>query len=124
MFHNITSRTFSIIRQCVKPAFAVRIQNASSSESYIFAFVSLSIYFILTIIEVRFNHEDPFDLESQLKDDERMIRDQFRLYCQEKLMPRVTEANRKESRINISHSILYLNNISFSFSFGHYARIR
>ncbi|CAF4574151.1 unnamed protein product [Rotaria socialis] len=48
------------------------------------------------VMEVRFNYEDPFDLESQLKDDERMIRDQFRGYCQEKLMPRIIQANRKE----------------------------
>jgi glutaryl-CoA dehydrogenase len=46
---------------------------------------------------VRFNYEDAFDLESQLTDDERMVRDQFRSYCQEKLMPRIIEANRKES---------------------------
>ncbi|CAF5219898.1 unnamed protein product, partial [Rotaria magnacalcarata] len=46
--------------------------------------------------KVQFNYEDPFDLESQLKDDERMIRDQFRSYCQEKLMPRIIQANRKE----------------------------
>ncbi len=49
------------------------------------------------IIEARFNYEDAFDLESQLSDDERMIRDQFRSYCQDKLMKRVIEANRKES---------------------------
>ena len=36
--------------------------------------------------------EDPFDLESQLTDDERMVRDTARGYAQEKLMPRVTEA--------------------------------
>jgi len=35
-----------------------------------------------------------------LTDDERMIRDQFRDYCQEKLMPRIIEANRKESTTN------------------------
>jgi glutaryl-CoA dehydrogenase len=41
-----------------------------------------------------------------------MIRDQFRSYCQEKLMPRIIEANRKESQIDfyilkfIIHSII------------------
>ncbi|XP_012278878.1 glutaryl-CoA dehydrogenase, mitochondrial [Orussus abietinus] len=40
--------------------------------------------------------EDPFNLESQLTQDEIISRDQFRAYCQEKLLPRVTEANRKE----------------------------
>lgn len=28
-----------------------------------------------------------------------MVRDQFRNYCQEKLMPRIIEANRKESKM-------------------------
>jgi len=36
-------------------------------------------------------------LESQLTEEEKIIRDQFRGYCQEKLMPRVIEANRHES---------------------------
>ncbi|KAG7207787.1 hypothetical protein KM043_009396 [Ampulex compressa] len=43
-----------------------------------------------------FKWEDPFDLESRLTQDEVMMRDQFRAYCQERLMPRVIEANRKE----------------------------
>ncbi|GAB1868461.1 glutaryl-CoA dehydrogenase (ETF) [Camponotus japonicus] len=43
-----------------------------------------------------FNWEDPFDLESQLTQDEILMRDQFRSYCQEKLLWRVIEANRKE----------------------------
>ncbi|XP_014608838.1 PREDICTED: glutaryl-CoA dehydrogenase, mitochondrial isoform X1 [Polistes canadensis] len=43
-----------------------------------------------------FKWNDPFDLESQLTADEIMIRDQFRNYCREKLMPRVIEANRNE----------------------------
>jgi hypothetical protein len=55
---------------------------------------------IIVITEARFNYEDAFDLESQLTDDERMVRDQFRSYCQEKLMPRIIEANRKESRFS------------------------
>ena len=38
------------------------------------------------------NWEDPFDIESQLTDDERMVRDTARGYAQEKLLPRVTEA--------------------------------
>lgn len=43
---------------------------------------------------------DPLNLESQLTDEEKMIRDSFRAYCQEELMPRVLEANRKESIFN------------------------
>lgn len=40
--------------------------------------------------------EDPFLLEEQLSEEERMIRDTARSYCQECLMPRVVEANRNE----------------------------
>ena len=40
--------------------------------------------------------EDPFDIESQLSDDERMVRDSAKSYAQSKLMPRVTEAFLKE----------------------------
>ena len=45
---------------------------------------------------VRFNWEDAFDLDSQLSDEERMIRDTARAYAQDKLAPRVTEAFAKE----------------------------
>ena len=40
--------------------------------------------------------EDPFLLEEQLSDEERLIRDTARDYCQQKLLPRVVEANRNE----------------------------
>ena len=43
-----------------------------------------------------FQWDDPFLLESQLTDDERMIRDTARAYAQEKLLPRVIEAYRTE----------------------------
>ncbi|NWF63146.1 MAG: acyl-CoA dehydrogenase [Chloroflexi bacterium] len=43
-----------------------------------------------------FKWDDPFLLNDQLTDEERMIRDAARTYCQEKLMPRILEANRKE----------------------------
>jgi len=43
-----------------------------------------------------FKWDDPFLLNDQLTDEERMIRDAARKYCQEKLMPRVLEANRRE----------------------------
>lgn len=44
-----------------------------------------------------FNWEDPLLLESLLTEEERMIRDSAHQYCQEKLMPRVLEANRNEN---------------------------
>ncbi|XP_029164600.1 glutaryl-CoA dehydrogenase, mitochondrial [Nylanderia fulva] len=47
-------------------------------------------------VKAMFDWEDPFDLRSQLTQDEILMRDQFRSYCQERLLPRVIEANRKE----------------------------
>ena len=43
-----------------------------------------------------FNWEDPLDLESQLTEDERMIRDSARAFCKDKLAPRVQQAFRDE----------------------------
>ena len=40
--------------------------------------------------------DDPLLLDELLTDEERMVRDAARAYCQEKLMPRVLEANRHE----------------------------
>jgi glutaryl-CoA dehydrogenase len=45
----------------------------------------------------QFQWNDPFLLEHQLTEDERMIRDTARAYAQEKLLPRVTEAYLEES---------------------------
>jgi len=44
----------------------------------------------------KFVWEDPFLFEDQLTEDERMVRDSARAYCQDKLMPRVLEAFRHE----------------------------
>lgn len=44
----------------------------------------------------RFDWQDPFFLDGQLSEEERLIRDAARDYCQERLMPRVLEANRRE----------------------------
>ena len=44
-----------------------------------------------------FKWDDPFLLNDQLTDEERMIRDTARKYCQDKLMPRILEANRNET---------------------------
>jgi glutaryl-CoA dehydrogenase len=43
-----------------------------------------------------FDWEDPLRLDDALDEEERMIRDAARAYCQEQLMPRVLEANRHE----------------------------
>jgi glutaryl-CoA dehydrogenase len=43
-----------------------------------------------------FNWEDPLDLESELTEEERMVRDTARGYAQDKLFPRVLTAYREE----------------------------
>ncbi len=45
----------------------------------------------------RFDWEDPFRLDDQLTEEERMLRDGARAYAQEKLQPRVIAAYREES---------------------------
>lgn len=45
---------------------------------------------------VHFNWDDPFLIEQQLTNEERMIRDAAHAYCQDKLMPRVLEQFRHE----------------------------
>ncbi len=44
-----------------------------------------------------FQWDDALRLDGQLSDDERAIRDAAHAYCQEKLLPRVIEANRHET---------------------------
>jgi len=46
--------------------------------------------------EAAFQWEDPLLLDAELTEEERLIRDTARDYCQEKLMPRVLSANREE----------------------------
>src|SRR6202521_751982 len=46
--------------------------------------------------KARFDWAAPFDLESQLTEDERQVRDTARAYAQEKLMPRIVAAFREE----------------------------
>ena len=43
-----------------------------------------------------FQWDDPFLLDDQLGEDERLVRDSTRAYAQEKLLPRIVEANRHE----------------------------
>ena len=46
---------------------------------------------------LRFQWDDPLLLDDALNEDERMVRDMARAYCQDKLIPRVLEANRNET---------------------------
>src|SRR6266481_7971668 len=45
---------------------------------------------------VEFKWEDPLLLDDELTEEERLVRDTARQYCQEKLMPRILMANRHE----------------------------
>ncbi len=44
-----------------------------------------------------FQWDDPFHLDDQLGEDERLVRDTARNYAQDTLAPRVIEANRLET---------------------------
>src|SRR5713101_9017329 len=46
--------------------------------------------------DTQFDWADPLLLEESLTEDERMVRDSAHAYCQDKLFPRVLEANRHE----------------------------
>jgi len=48
------------------------------------------------LIEATFDWQDPLDVESELTEEERMVRDTARNYAQEKLFPRVLTAYREE----------------------------
>jgi glutaryl-CoA dehydrogenase len=47
--------------------------------------------------DAAFEWDDPFLLEDQLDEDERLIRDSVRAYASEKLLPRIVMANRHET---------------------------
>ena len=49
-----------------------------------------------TTTEARFRWDDPFLLDQQLSDEERLARDTARAYCQDRLAPRVLDAFRRE----------------------------
>ena len=50
----------------------------------------------LSSSKVKFDWTDPLDIDGQLTEEERMVRDNAHRYAQEKLMPRVLEAFRDE----------------------------
>ena len=96
MLNHLRQRTGSIVRSYLTSPVCIQVQHGSTSKRHK-KNVRLC-HAVHLFVEAKFNFEDAFDLESQLTDDERMTRDQFRSYCQDKLMPRIIEANRKESQ--------------------------
>ncbi|KAI0039805.1 acyl-CoA dehydrogenase domain-containing protein [Auriscalpium vulgare] len=79
---SLSRNIFSTLRLC-SPSKAVvnRLRNASTSAH----------------TKPKFDWEDPFDLESQLTEEEVAIRDVAKGFCQEYLAPRVLEAHRTEN---------------------------
>ena len=66
-------------------------KSMTSSNALLRAFLSTS-----SVCKAKFNHQDVFNLDSQLNEEEILVRDQFRAFCDERLMPRVLKANREE----------------------------
>lgn len=64
------------------------------------------------------NYKDALNLDGQLNEDEILIRDQFKNYCQEQLMPRVLEANRNESKVLKKYYLETYQYIWIFFSFS------
>lgn len=58
----------------------------------------IKIIYINSFSEVKYNYKDALMLEELLTDEEKLIRDQMRHYCQDKLMPRILLANRNEGK--------------------------
>ena len=75
----------------VRPAAALRFRAAPA----------VCRAFSAAAEKVEFNWEDPLNLECRLTEEERAIRDVARQYAQEKLMPRITMANRNEDHSEI-----------------------
>lgn len=48
------------------------------------------------VSERPFNWEDPLDIDGLLSEEEKMFRDTFNAYCQDKLAPRIVMSNRHE----------------------------
>ncbi|MDB5810422.1 MAG: uncharacterized protein JWN94_2544 [Betaproteobacteria bacterium] len=51
----------------------------------------------VTLTGGSFDWQDPLLIEQELTDEERLVRDTARAYAQEKLMPRIVQANRNET---------------------------
>src|SRR6266540_2061183 len=51
---------------------------------------------VTPVKEALFRWEDPLDLESELSEEEPMVRDTARAFAQDRLMPRVLQAYREE----------------------------
>eukprot|EP01088_Endostelium_zonatum_P015439 TRINITY_DN3781_c0_g1_i1.p1 TRINITY_DN3781_c0_g1~~TRINITY_DN3781_c0_g1_i1.p1 ORF type:complete len:452 (-),score=94.92 TRINITY_DN3781_c0_g1_i1:26-1381(-) len=85
------------MRRCNKVAYNLlkSPKKSLNSNKISFTFKSNNSTF-QTRSASNFSWRDPFQLDSQLSEEERIIRDQVHEYCQKSLLPRILEANRKE----------------------------
>ena len=83
------------LRSLAAPAASRSITSSSSSSQSVLAKTKAE-QASPPAEKVEFNYRDALNLECRLTEEEVMVRDVFHDYCQEKLMPRVTLANRNE----------------------------
>jgi glutaryl-CoA dehydrogenase len=95
VFDDESSFYFSLLSLTLK---LILFPDSLSYPKHFDTIIIITIYFHqeAIIMKPTFKWDDPFLLNDQLTDEERMIRDTARKYCQDKLMPRVLEANRNE----------------------------
>jgi len=80
----------------VKTSFTKAVNARSSSRKLTTTFQARCYATDSPTKWAKYDWQDPLMLELDLTEEERMIRDQVRQYCDAKLMPRVLEANRHE----------------------------
>ena len=76
-------------------SFVVK-QLLNNTNKTLSSFVSRSSFHCGQTFRASFDWQDPLLINGQLTEDEAEIQKQMRNYCTEKLLPRVTEANRNE----------------------------
>jgi len=82
--------------RCLTPSLSRAISSTTSSTQSAAAATVAKTAEAGSKEKLEFNYRDALNLECRLTEEEVMVRDVFHDYCQEKLMPRVTLANRNE----------------------------
>jgi len=82
--------------RCLTPSLSRAISSTTSSTQSAAAAIAAKTAEASSKEKLEFNYRDALNLECRLTEEEVMVRDVFHDYCQEKLMPRVTLANRNE----------------------------
>jgi len=93
---SVTGTVLKSLR-CLTPSMSRAISSTpSSTQSAAAATAAKTAESGAKKEKLEFNYKDALNLECRLTEEEVMVRDVFHDYCQEKLMPRVTLANRNE----------------------------